>query len=61
MLAKNKKEFIELFNTIEDPRDDGKTLYSLPEILFLAIAGVFSCAESWSEIVCYGTRNIDFL
>ncbi len=23
MLAKSDKEFIELFNTVEDPRDDG--------------------------------------
>lgn len=46
MLARNQKEFIELFNTIEDPREDGKILYSVAEILFLVIAGVLSCAES---------------
>lgn len=61
MLARNQKEFIELFNTIEDPREDGKILYSVAEILFLVIAGVLSCAESWREIVRYGNMNIEFL
>lgn len=61
MLAKNQKEFIELFNTIEDPREDGKILYPIAEILFLVIAGVLSCAESWREIVRYGNMNIEFL
>ncbi len=61
MLAKSEKEFIELFNTIEDPRDDDRTLHQISEILFLAIAGVLSCAESWREMVRYGHMNIDFL
>jgi predicted transposase YbfD/YdcC len=61
MLAKSEKEFIELFNTIEDPREDEKILYPLSEILFLAISGVLSCAESWREIIRYGRMNIDFL
>ena len=34
MLARNQKEFIELFNTIEDPREDGRILYPIAEILF---------------------------
>ena len=37
MLARNQKEFIELFNTIEDLREDGRILYPIAEILFLAI------------------------
>lgn len=61
MLARNQKEFIELFNSIEDPREDGRVLYPIAEILFLVIAGVLSCAESWREIVCYGNMNIEFL
>ena len=61
MLAKSEKEFIELFNTVEDPREDERTLHPLSEILFLAISGVLSCAESWRELVRYGRMNIDFL
>lgn len=61
MLASSEKEFIELFNTVEDPREDERTLHPLSEILFLAITGVLSCAESWRELVRYGRMNIDFL
>ncbi len=61
ILATSEKEFIELFNTIEDPREDGRILYPLPEILFLAVAGVLCCAESWAELVDFGKGNIDFL
>lgn len=61
MLAKSEKEFIELFNTVEDPREDERILHPLSEILFLAVSGVLSCAESWREIVRYGRMNIEFL
>lgn len=61
MLAKSEKEFIELFNTVEDPRDDNKTLFPVNEILFLCLTGIISCAESWREIIDYGKQNIAFL
>ena len=61
MLAKSEKEFIELFNTVEDPCEDERLLHPLSEILFLAVVGVLSCAESWREIVRYGKMNIEFL
>lgn len=61
MLAKSEKEFVELFKNIEDPREDEKVLYPISEILFLAISGILSCAESWRELVQYGNMNIDFL
>lgn len=34
VLAASEKEFIELSNTIQDPREDGRVLYPLSEILF---------------------------
>jgi predicted transposase YbfD/YdcC len=61
MLAKSEKGFVELFNTIEDPREDERILYPLSEILFLAVSSVLSCAESWRERVRYGRMNIEFL
>lgn len=61
ILATSEKEFIELFNTIEDPREDGRILYPLSEILFLAVVGVLCCAESWVELVGFGEDNIEFL
>ncbi len=61
MLARSEKAFIELFNEVEDPREDERILYPLAEILFLAVCGVLTCAESWRELVRYGKENIDFL
>ena len=61
MLASNSKEFINLFNTIEDPREDERTLYPISEILFLCICGVLCCAESWREITKFGNANVNFL
>ncbi|HET7115098.1 MAG TPA: ISAs1 family transposase [Hanamia sp.] len=61
MLAKSEKAFIELFNTIEDSRDDNRLLYPLAEIIFLVVVGVLCCAESWDEIVGFGKDNIKFL
>jgi predicted transposase YbfD/YdcC len=61
MLAKSEKAFIELFNTIEDDRDDNRLLYPIGEIIFLIVTGVLCCAESWEEIVEFGKNNLDFL
>jgi predicted transposase YbfD/YdcC len=61
MLARNEKSFIELFNTIEDTREDGRILYPLTEVFFLVISGVLCCAESWGEIIRFGNANISFL
>lgn len=61
LIARNEKNFIELFNTIEEVREDGKVLYPLNEILFLSFTAVLSCAESWSEIISYGNQHLNFL
>jgi hypothetical protein len=39
ILATSEKEFIQPFNTIEDPREDGKILYPLSEDT------IFSCGR----------------
>ena len=39
-------EVLALLSTIEDPRDQGKILYPLPTLLFIAICAIFSGAES---------------
>lgn len=61
VLAASEKAFIELFNTVEDPREDGRVLYPLSEVLLLAVVAVLCCAESWSEIVGFGEDHIEFL
>lgn len=65
ILATNKASFIKCFMKLEvelnDSRQDSKLLHPLNEILFLTIAAVLSCAESWRQIYDYGVEKIDFL
>jgi len=65
LLATKQKDFIncfmELSVELDDIREDSKLLYPMDEILFLTIAAVLSCAESWKQIYEYGIDNLDFL
>lgn len=61
MLAASTEEFISFFSEIDDPRQDGKVLYPLDEVLFLIFTAILSCAESWDLIVDFGNKKIDFL
>ncbi len=61
MLASSKSKFIEYFSELEDPRQDGKVLYPLEEILFLIFVSVLSCAESWKLIVDFGKTKLALL
>lgn len=56
MLATTQKHFIQLFNELEDPREDERTTYPLNEILLLVIAGVLSGAESWRNLAIGPSR-----
>lgn len=61
MLARSRQEFIEYFKGIDDPRQDEKILYPLHEVLFLVLAGVLGCAESWEEIIDFGEIKLHML
>jgi predicted transposase YbfD/YdcC len=61
LLAANTKEFIACFKELDDPRQDEKLLYPLDEVLFLTIASVLCCAESWRQIYDYGVEKLEFL
>ena len=61
MLANSKSQFIEYFSELDDPRQDGKVLYPLKEILFLVFVAVLSCAESWKLIVKFGKIKLELL
>jgi predicted transposase YbfD/YdcC len=61
MLASSKSQFIEYFSELDDPRQDGKILYPLEEILFLIFVAVLSCAESWKLIVKFGKIKLELL
>ena len=54
-------EFIEHFKLMEDFRQATKVLYSLDEILLLALCGVLCGADGWVEIAAFGQKKQDFL
>ena len=65
LVARNKKDFINCFKDLDlellEKRQDEKLLYPLNEIIFLVIAAVLSCAESWSTICDYGEAKLNLL
>ena len=42
--------FLTHFQAVEDPRQQGKVLYPLEEILLLVLCGVISGAKGWTSI-----------
>ena len=61
VLAKSKQEIINIFNSLDDFRDDSKVLYPINEILFLVVSAVLLGNEGWRAIATYGKEKIDFL
>ena len=51
------KTFIDHFSALEDPRQAGKVLYPLPEILLLVLCGTLAGAEDFVEIARWGRRK----
>ena len=56
-----KRSALEYFETLDDPRVVGRTLYPLMEILLLTLCGVLSGAEDWVSIVEWGEMKLDWL
>ena len=54
-------DFLEHFSDPEDPRQAGKVLYPLDEILLLALLAVLGGAEGWVDVAYFGRRKLDFL
>lgn len=55
------ESIIKLFEDLNDPRQPGKVLYPLPEILLLVLCAAICGADSIVEIVQFGKLKIDFL
>jgi len=55
------KAFIDHFSALEDPRQAGKVLYPLPEILLLVLCATLSGAEDFVEITRWGRRKLEVL
>ena len=54
-------EFLGSFEALDDPRQQAKVLYPLPEILLLCLCAVLGGADSWVEVALYGQRKLGFL
>lgn len=53
------KTFIDHFSALEDPRQAGKVVYPLPEILLLVLCATLAGAEDFVEITRWGRRKLD--
>jgi predicted transposase YbfD/YdcC len=49
------------FAALEDPRQQAKVLYPLPEVLLLLLCGTLAGADDVSEIALWGEENLAFL
>ena len=52
---------LEYFSGIDDPRQAGKVLYPLPEVMLLVLCGEVSGADGFVEIARWGEMNLAFL
>lgn len=55
------RSLLDHFSTLSDPRQAGKVLYPLQEILLLVLCGTMAGAEDFVEIERWGRRKLDFL
>jgi predicted transposase YbfD/YdcC len=53
--------FLDHFSALRDPRQKGKVLYPLTEMMLLVLCGVLATAEDFAEIARWGRLNLDFL
>lgn len=53
--------FLKYFNDLSDPRQRGKVVYPLAEILLLALLAVLAGAESFVDIARFGRMKLAFL
>jgi hypothetical protein len=49
------------FKALEDPRQAGKVLYPLDEILLLCLLAVLAGAETFVDIARFGEKKVDLL
>ena len=53
--------FLNFFADLPDPRQAGKVIYPLPEVLLLCLLAVLAGAESFVEIARFGEKKIELL
>ncbi|HEY0525625.1 MAG TPA: transposase family protein, partial [Stellaceae bacterium] len=52
---------LEHFSAIEDPRQEWRVLYPLPEILLLVVCGTIADCDEYEAIVAWGEQHLGFL
>ena len=53
--------WLEHFEDLEDPRQSGKVLYPLDEMLLQCLLAVLASANGWVEVAAFGRNKLDFL
>src|ERR1700723_3565448 len=53
--------FLNHFNDLPDPRQQGKVTYPLDEILLLCLLAVLAGAECFTEIALFAIKKLGFL
>ena len=53
--------FLDHFRSLPDPRQRGKVIYPLDEVLLLCLLAVLAGAESFVEIARFGTKKLALL
>ncbi len=53
--------FLDYFKDLPDPRQAGKVIYPLPEVLLLCLLAVLAGAETFVDIARFGEKKLDLL
>jgi len=53
--------FLEHFADLEDPRQQGKVVYPLAEVLVLCLLAVLAGAETFTDIALFGEKKLHLL
>jgi len=53
--------FLDYFSGLEDPRQSGKVLYPLDEVMLLVLCGELAGADGFADIELWGETHLDFL
>ncbi len=55
------KALLDHFSALEDPRQSGKVVYPLPEIMLLVLCATLAAAEDFVEMRRWGREKLEFL
>jgi len=53
--------FLDYFNDLPDPRQAGKVIYQLNEVLLLSLLAVLAGAESFTDMARFGEKKLSLL